>query len=165
MFYFNIHFYDSKSHIIYKITIIIRCLVRIFTSSHPLKVIFRSPITMASYHCHCCWLYFFVVLFFPSCQWVQSLVWIADYNWLLFWEIIFSIYIFFFSPRTMLVFYCHLCTLLYFVIYIFFLSTDECYLFWYFWLHWKHFAERLYYSYIAIYHYYPYQLDCVVSQF
>ena len=39
-----------------------------------------SPSTMASFHCHRCWL-FFRFFWFPHCPWVWPLIWIADYIW------------------------------------------------------------------------------------
>ena len=63
---------------------------------------FFSPSTMASFHCHCCWLLYFVVFIFPSHWWVRPFFGIADYIESTFLrDHVITLYNHCFSPSTM----------------------------------------------------------------
>ena len=133
--------YDSKFHIIYEIPIICRFLVLIVTSLIILSwQVSFYPSTMESFHCHRCWLLFFVVflcfLIPHECDHLSGLLITLE---VLSWAIILLLFIIIVS---------HCCWLLYFFI-VFSLPRMSAPTCWDHWLHWKWFAELSYYRYIS----------------
>ena len=110
-----------------------------------------SAITMASFHCHRCWLLYFEVFLWllptDECDHLLGSLLTLE---VIFWAIILSLYIIivFFQNNGVI----SLSLLFNFILFIFFndsspwMTATTC---WDRWLHWKYFAERSYYRHIS----------------